>query len=157
MKISKITLFWTFWKKDWLCLASWALFILKLYKAFKQQIAMISKVMIKFRSKFKFKIPLQFYRTVEKVETCLGNGQTIWQVPPSFPPSHFGYYFVFSWLRFKHTEYKGTLTWPTKFSPKGYSEGIIAWNINIFLPRFFTISSNLALLQLPNQNLYMVS
>ena len=36
---------------------------------------MISKVMIKFRSKFKFKIPLQFYRTVEKVETCLGNGQ----------------------------------------------------------------------------------
>ena len=39
------------------------------------QIAMISKAMIKFRSKFQFQIPLQFYRTVEKVETCDGNGQ----------------------------------------------------------------------------------
>ena len=39
------------------------------------QIAMISKVMSKFRSKFQFQIPLQFYRTVEKVETCDGNGQ----------------------------------------------------------------------------------
>ena len=36
---------------------------------------MISKVMIKFRSKFQFQIPLQFYRIVEKVETCDGNGQ----------------------------------------------------------------------------------
>ena len=35
LKISKISLFWTFWKKNWLCLASWALFILKLYKAFQ--------------------------------------------------------------------------------------------------------------------------
>ena len=35
---------------------------------------MISKVMIKFRSKFQFQIPLKFYRTVEKVETCDGNG-----------------------------------------------------------------------------------
>ena len=34
---------------------------------------MISKVMIKFRSKFQFQISLQFYRTVEKVETCAGN------------------------------------------------------------------------------------
>ena len=59
-------------------IASWALFILKLYKAFFQatvQIALIRKVMIKFRSKFQFQIPLQFYRTVEKVETCDGNGQ----------------------------------------------------------------------------------
>ena len=71
---------------------------------------MISKAMIKFQSKFQFQIPLQFYRTVEKVETCYGNGQKFWQVPPSFQLSHFGYYFVFSWLRFKHTEYKGTLT-----------------------------------------------
>ena len=31
--------------------------------------------MIKFRSKFQFQIPLQFYRTVEKFETCDGNGQ----------------------------------------------------------------------------------
>ena len=34
---------------------------------------MISKVMIKFRSKFQFQISLQFYRKVEKVETCAGN------------------------------------------------------------------------------------
>ena len=56
----------------------------------------ISKVMIKFRSKFQFQTPLQFYRTVEKDETCDGNGQKFWQVPPSFQPSHFGYYFGFS-------------------------------------------------------------
>ena len=55
-------------KKKWLCLASWALFILKLYKAFQTtvRIAMISKVMIKFRSKFQLQIILQFYWTYEK-------------------------------------------------------------------------------------------
>ena len=57
---------------------------------------MIIKVKIKFRSKFQFQIPLQFYWTVEKVETCDGNGQSFSQVPPSFQLSHFGYYFVFS-------------------------------------------------------------
>ena len=36
---------------------------------------MISKVMIKFQSKFQFQIPLQFSRAVEKVETGDGNGQ----------------------------------------------------------------------------------
>ena len=36
---------------------------------------MISKVMIKFRAKFQFQIPLQFYRTIEKVETFDGNDQ----------------------------------------------------------------------------------
>ena len=36
---------------------------------------MISKSMIIFQSKFLFQIPLQFYRTVEKVETCDGNDQ----------------------------------------------------------------------------------
>ena len=66
--------------------------------------------MIKFWSKFHFQIPLQFCRAVEKVETCDGNGQKFWQVTPSFQPYPFSYYFVFSWLRFKHTEYKGTLT-----------------------------------------------
>ena len=39
------------------------------------QITMISQVMIKFRSKFQFQISSQIYRTVEKVETCDGNGQ----------------------------------------------------------------------------------
>ena len=57
---------------------------------------MISIVMIKFRSKFQFQIPLQFYRAAEKVETCDGNGRKFLQVPTSFQPSHFGYYFVFS-------------------------------------------------------------
>ena len=77
--------------------------------------------MIKLRSKFPFKILFQFYRVVEKIKTCDGKSQKFWQVPPSFQPSHFGYYFVFSCLRFKHTqyktEYKGTLTLPIKFSP----------------------------------------
>ena len=52
-------------------------FCLKFYKAFQTtvQIAMISKVIINFRSKFQFQIPLQFYRAVEKVETSDGNGQ----------------------------------------------------------------------------------
>ena len=36
---------------------------------------MISKAMNKFQSKFQFQFPLQFYRTVEKVGTCDGNGQ----------------------------------------------------------------------------------
>ena len=31
--------------------------------------------MIKFRPRFQFQIPLQFYRTVKKVETCDANGQ----------------------------------------------------------------------------------
>ena len=66
--------------------------------------------MIKSISKFQFQIPLQFYGTVEKVETCDGYGQKFWQVPTSFQHSHFGYYFVSSWLRFKHTLCKGTLT-----------------------------------------------
>ena len=35
---------------------------------------MISKVMIKFPSKYQFEIHLKFYRAVEKVETCDGNG-----------------------------------------------------------------------------------
>ena len=56
---------------------------------------MISKAMIKFPSKLQFQIVFQFYRTVEKVETCDRNAQTFWQVPQSFQPSHFGYCFVF--------------------------------------------------------------
>ena len=49
-----------------------------MYKAFQTtvQIAVISNVMIKFRSKFQFQISLQFYRTVEKVETCDGNAKS---------------------------------------------------------------------------------
>ena len=59
------------------------------------QAAIISKVMIKFRSKFQFQIPLQFYWTAEKVKTCDGNVQKFLQVPPSFQPFHFGHYFFF--------------------------------------------------------------
>ena len=65
--------------------------------------------MIKLRSTFQFQILLQFYRTVEKVEVCHGNGQKLWQGPPLFQHSYFDYYFGFSWLRFKHAEYKVTL------------------------------------------------
>ena len=72
------------------------------------QTAMISKAIIKFWSKFQFQISWRFYRTVEKVKTSDGNGQKFWQVPPPFQPSDFGCYFVFSWLRFKHTEYKSS-------------------------------------------------
>ena len=38
---------------------------------------MISKAMVKSQSKFQFQIPLHFYRTVEKVEICDGNGQKL--------------------------------------------------------------------------------
>ena len=55
-EISKISLFWIFWKRNWLSLASWALFILlKLYKAFQ---AALCKATIKFWSKFQFQIIL---------------------------------------------------------------------------------------------------
>ena len=58
-----------------------------------------------------FQILLRFYRTVEKFDICDGNGQKVWQGPRFFQLSHFGYYyFVFSWLRFKHTEYKVSLS-----------------------------------------------
>ena len=70
----------------------------------------VQKAMIKFRFRFQFQIHLRFYRTVEKVQSCDGNGQKLGQGPPFFHLSHFGYDFVFSWLRFKHTEYKVTLT-----------------------------------------------
>ena len=42
-----------------------------------------------------FKIPLQFYGTVEKVETCDGYGQNLSpsQVSPSFQPSNLLFYF----------------------------------------------------------------
>ena len=46
-----------------------------------------------------------------------------WQVPPSFKPSHFH---IFSWLRFKYIEYKGSL------HHKEYSAEIITWNIKPF-------------------------
>ena len=36
---------------------------------------MISKAMLKFQPKFQFKISVQLYKEVEKIETCDGNGQ----------------------------------------------------------------------------------
>ena len=56
---------------------------------------MIGEAMIKFRTKFQFQIPFQFFKTVQKAEICDGNGQKLWQGPPFFQLSHFGYYFVF--------------------------------------------------------------
>ena len=46
-------------------------FNLKIVKSFSKstvEIGMISKVMIKFRSKFQFQIPLQFYRQLKKLK-----------------------------------------------------------------------------------------
>ena len=59
---------------------------------------MISKVMIKFRSKFLFQIPLQFYRTVEKVETCDGNGQMVRSFASTTIFSTFQFWLLFSFL-----------------------------------------------------------
>ena len=59
------------------------------------EIGIISKVMIKFRSKFQFQIPLHFCRAVKKIKNCDVNGQKLGQGPPFFQLSRFGYYFVF--------------------------------------------------------------
>ena len=45
------------------------------FEHFEDLKSLLGKGMIKFPSKFKFQILLQFCRTVEKVETCDGNGQ----------------------------------------------------------------------------------
>ena len=71
-----------------------------------------SKAMIKFGSKFQFQSLLQFYRTAEKV-TKIKLVMVIvkfWKILLSFQTSLFSHYFVFSWLRLKHTEYKVSLT-----------------------------------------------
>ena len=52
--------------------------------------------MTKFQSKYQFQIPLQIYRTVEKVEVCDGNGQKFWTNTTIFLTFTFGHYFVFS-------------------------------------------------------------
>ena len=125
LKISKIS-FWTFWKINWLFLASWALFTLNLYKAFKSfqnstaQIAMISKAMTNFWSKFQIQILSHFYwrhKKVAKIKLvmvmiCFDKSNHLFNLYIS------GYYFNFPWSRFKYAECKGSLTQPVKFSPK---------------------------------------
>ena len=71
---------------------------------------MISKAMIKFCTKFQFQILLQFHWTAEKVTKIKLAMVMVKRFDKYLQPSFFGYYFVFSWLRFKHTEYKGSLT-----------------------------------------------
>ena len=56
---------------------------------------MITKAMIKFRSKFQFQIPLQFYRTAEKVTKIklvmvMVKSFDKYHQYISFQPSHFG-------------------------------------------------------------------
>ena len=63
-KISKISIFWTFWKKNWLRLTSWALFILKLYKAF--QTALCKKPWVNFDLNFSFKFLYNFTGHLKK-------------------------------------------------------------------------------------------
>ena len=83
------------------------------------KVKMITKVMIKFRSKI-----------------SVSNSLTILQDScPVMVKSVDKYHYLFNL---------------PIFFQKRYSVGIIAWNINIFLPRFLTILSNLAFLQLPN-------
>ena len=74
---------------------------------------MISKLIIRFRSKFQFQIPLQFYKTVLQVI----NIKLVMAVVKNFEKYH--HLFIlhilvtilfFSKLRFKHTEYKDILT-----------------------------------------------
>ena len=53
-------------------------FYLKITLSFSSstvEIPTIAKVMIKFRTKFQFQIPLYIYRIVEQVGTCDGNVQ----------------------------------------------------------------------------------
>ena len=60
---------------------------------------MISQAMIEFRSKFQFKILLQFYRTAERVtniKLLMVMVKILTNTTIFFKPSHFGYYFVFS-------------------------------------------------------------
>ena len=58
--------------------------------------AMISKVMIKFQSNFQFQIPLQIYRTVEKVETCDDNAHQVLTSTTIF--STFPFWLLFSFF-----------------------------------------------------------
>ena len=60
--------------------------------------AMISKVMIKFQSNFQFQIPLQIYRTVEKVETCDDNGHQVLTSTTIFSTFPFWSLFFFSFF-----------------------------------------------------------
>ena len=63
------------------------------------QVAVISKAMVKFRSKFQFRIPLQFYRTAEKVTKIKFVMVMVKRFDKcqlkSFQPSHVGYYCFF--------------------------------------------------------------
>ena len=81
---------------------------------------MISKAMIKFWSKFHFKILLWFHWTAEKVTKI----KLVIVMVKLFDKWRYlfnlhivGYSFVSSWLRFNHAEYKGSLTEPIKFLP----------------------------------------
>ena len=70
---------------------------------------MISKPRIKFRSKFQFQILYNFTEQLKKLKIVMVMVKSF-DMDHHFAASHFGYYLVFSWLRFKHTEYKVTLT-----------------------------------------------
>ena len=68
---------------------------------------MISKAMIKFRSKFQFQIFLKFYRTSEKVTEI----KLVMVMVKKFEKSHhlFNLHILVTIL-FKHTEYKDILS-----------------------------------------------
>ena len=67
LKISRISLFWTVWKRNWLSLASWALFILKLHKAFQRFVKSWSN----FDLNFSFKFPYNFTAQLKKLKLVM--------------------------------------------------------------------------------------
>ena len=117
--------------------------------------------MIKFRSKFQFQIILQFYRTAEKVTKI----KVVIVIVKSFEKYHHLFnlnilvtifFFFFSWLRFKRTEYKDLNLANKIFIKNDIVQEQVYEVENLSVPHFLTISSNTALLHLPNENLYLV-
>ena len=142
LKITKISLFWTFWKKNWLSLASWALFILKLYEAF--QIALYNypwlvKSWLNFDLNFSFKFLYNFTGQLKKLKLVM-------VMVKSFDKYHHLFNLPILVTTLLFDDWDSSLLTIKALYQNGYSAGIIAWNINISLPRFWTISSNVALL-----------
>ena len=122
------------------------------YKSFQTTLCKLPWLNLDLNSSFKFFYSFTSSWKSYQNQTCDGNSQVLTNTT-IFSTFTFWLLFFLLWLRFKHTEYKGSLN----FDQNGYSTGKIAWNIKSFSAWFLTILSNLAHLQLPNENLYLVS
>ena len=70
----KDLIIWTFWKKNWLCLASWALFILKLYEAFQTALCKepwLVRSWLNFDLNFSFKFLYNFKGQLKKLKLVM--------------------------------------------------------------------------------------